>query len=70
MKGSPYKQRAIMVRPRIYLGESIAIGPGKIDLLRYVAEGRSISAAARGDDLCSYSRRVRRGADGRWEHSR
>lgn len=47
MNASFPKQRAIMVRPRIYLGESIAIGPGKIDLLRHVAEGRSISAAAR-----------------------
>jgi molybdate transport system regulatory protein len=36
-----------LVRPRIYLGERIAIGPGKIDLLRQVAETRSISAAAR-----------------------
>jgi len=36
-----------MARPRITMGEAIAIGPGKIDLLRHVAEGRSISAAAR-----------------------
>lgn len=36
-----------MVRPRITIGDAIAIGPGKIDLLRHVAEGRSISAAAR-----------------------
>lgn len=39
--------RAILVRPRLYIGESIAIGPGKIDLLRQVALTRSISAAAR-----------------------
>lgn len=39
--------RAIMVRPRLYIGSSIAIGPGKIDLLRRVDETRSISAAAR-----------------------
>jgi molybdate transport system regulatory protein len=39
--------QAIMVRPRLYIGESIAIGPGKIDLLRQVAETHSISAAAR-----------------------
>lgn len=39
--------KIIMVRPRIYIGESVAIGPGKIDLLRQVAETRSISAAAR-----------------------
>jgi len=47
MKASARNQQVIMVRPRIYLGESIAIGPGKIDLLRQVAEGHSISAAAR-----------------------
>lgn len=38
---------AILVRPRIYIGETIAIGPGKIDLLRQIGETRSISAAAR-----------------------
>lgn len=36
-----------MVRPRIYIGESIALGPGKIDLLRLIGKTRSISAAAR-----------------------
>lgn len=36
-----------MVRPRLYIGDCIAIGPGKIDLLRLVGETRSISAAAR-----------------------
>ncbi len=36
-----------MVRPRLYLGESIVIGPGQIDLLRRVAETYSLSAAAR-----------------------
>lgn len=36
-----------MVRPRLYIGESVAIGPGKIDLLRQVDETHSISAAAR-----------------------
>ena len=39
--------QAIMVRPRLYIGDSIAIGPGKIDLLRQVAVTHSISAAAR-----------------------
>ncbi|MGQ9660271.1 MAG: winged helix-turn-helix domain-containing protein [Thermochromatium sp.] len=39
--------RAILVRPRIYIGDGIAIGPGKIDLLRAVGELHSISAAAR-----------------------
>ena len=39
--------KTILVRPRIYLGEVIAVGPGKIDLLRLVGETKSISAAAR-----------------------
>ncbi|MGA7802348.1 MAG: LysR family transcriptional regulator [Gammaproteobacteria bacterium] len=38
---------AVLVRPRIYIGDGIAIGPGKIDLLRAVGETRSITAAAR-----------------------
>ena len=41
------KPPAILVRPRIYMGDSIAIGPGKMDLLRQVGEMRSIAAAAR-----------------------
>ena len=36
-----------LVRPRIYIGKAINIGPGKIDLLREIAAMRSISAAAR-----------------------
>lgn len=36
-----------IVRPRIRLTETLAIGPGKIDLLRQVAETQSISGAAR-----------------------
>ena len=47
MKTSAAKPLAILVRPRIYIGESIVIGPGKIDLLRLVGETRSIAAAAR-----------------------
>lgn len=38
---------AVIVRPRVYIGTAIALGPGKIDLLRLVAETRSIAAAAR-----------------------
>ncbi len=38
---------AILVRARVYLGETVAIGPGKIDLLRGIAETHSISAASR-----------------------
>jgi len=47
MKTAPGSRPAVMVRPRIAIGGAIAIGPGKIDLLRQVAERRSISGAAR-----------------------
>ena len=40
-------KQAVIVRPRVYIGDDIAIGPGKIDLLRLVGETRSIAAAAR-----------------------
>ncbi|CCE24056.1 conserved protein of unknown function [Methylotuvimicrobium alcaliphilum 20Z] len=36
-----------LVRPRIYIGDTIALGPGKIDLLRLIDQTRSIAAAAR-----------------------
>ena len=39
--------KTILVRPRLYIGENIAIGPGKIDLLRQVGQTHSIAAAAR-----------------------
>ena len=45
--GRQGQPRSILVRPRLYLGDGITIGPGKIDLLRVVGETRSISAAAR-----------------------
>lgn len=38
---------AVLVRPRIYIGDGIAIDPGKFGLLRAVGETRSIAAAAR-----------------------
>lgn len=41
------KPTVILVRPRIYLSDALAIGPGKIDLLRLVSEQHSIAAAAR-----------------------
>lgn len=47
MKTTLKKAQAILVRPRIYIGDDIALGPGKIDLLRQVGETRSIAAAAR-----------------------
>lgn len=34
-------------RIRIYMGKEIALGPGKVDLLRLVAETGSLSEAAR-----------------------
>ena len=37
----------IIVRPRLQLGETAAIGPGKVELLRTIGELRSISAAAK-----------------------
>jgi len=43
------------IRPRVYLEDDVAIGPGKIDLLRQVDEKRSISAAARAMGM-SYKR--------------
>jgi molybdate transport system regulatory protein len=43
------------IRPRVYLDANVAVGPGKIDLLRHVAAKRSISAAARAMAM-SYSR--------------
>lgn len=36
-----------LIRPRLYLGPELSLGPGKIDLLRKVGELGSISAAAR-----------------------
>jgi molybdate transport system regulatory protein len=39
--------RRHLVRPRLYLGGDLSLGPGKIDLLRQVGESGSISAAAR-----------------------
>jgi len=37
----------VIVRPRLQLGETAAIGPGKIELLRNIGEHQSISAAAK-----------------------
>ena len=43
------------IRPRVYLGPAVKLGPGKIDLLRHVAARRSIAGAARAMDM-SYKR--------------
>ncbi|WP_075791047.1 winged helix-turn-helix domain-containing protein [Massilia putida] len=51
MTKEPVLPHAVLLRPRIYIGDSIAIGPGKIDLLRAVGASRSISAAARSLDV-------------------
>ena len=39
--------RKLKLKAQLYLGEEIAIGPGKADLLDAIAETGSISAAAR-----------------------
>ncbi|MBL8298236.1 MAG: LysR family transcriptional regulator [Rhodanobacteraceae bacterium] len=46
MKAGP-EIPAVLGRPRIYVGETLALGSGKVDLLRHFAQGNSISAAAR-----------------------
>lgn len=40
---------------RIYLGEEIALGPGKVELLRHISETGSISESARRMEM-SYNR--------------
>lgn len=55
MKRSTDTTRAVLVRPRVYIGASISIGPGKADLLRAIGKTRSIAAAARSLGL-SYKR--------------
>lgn len=47
MKPNRTKPSAILVRPRVYIGDNISIGPGKIDLLKSIDAAQSISAAAR-----------------------
>ena len=37
----------VIVRPRLQLGDTAAIGPGKVELLRAIGERQSISAAAK-----------------------
>jgi len=41
------KHQTVMVRPRIYIGDKISIGPGKVDLLGQIDKTHSIAAAAR-----------------------
>lgn len=50
MRKGGSERRAVMVRPRVHIG-AVAVGPGKIDLLREIAQQQSISAAARAMSL-------------------
>lgn len=45
--GSKRSSEVAIIRPGIFIGNSISIGPGKIELLRQISELNSISAAAR-----------------------
>ena len=47
MKAKTRRAVTLQLRPRIMLGDHIAIGPGKAELLRLVGETGSISEAAR-----------------------
>lgn len=40
-------QKAVLLRPQVSIGKEITFGPGKIELLRKLGEGHSISSAAR-----------------------
>jgi molybdate transport system regulatory protein len=44
---SDSSHQAVLLRPHISIGDAITFGPGKIELLRKVGEGHSISSAAR-----------------------
>jgi molybdate transport system regulatory protein len=39
--------KAVLLRPHLAIGDDITFGPGKIELLRKISEGHSISSAAR-----------------------
>lgn len=41
------KETAILIRPRIYIGNNTTIGPGKINLLKALQTESSITAAAK-----------------------
>jgi hypothetical protein len=43
MKTPVKETQAILVRPRVYIGDDIALGPGKIDLLRAVQALRDLA---------------------------
>ena len=39
--------QAVLLPPHVTIGDAITFGPGKIELLRKIGEGHSISSAAR-----------------------
>lgn len=45
--GRKNRGEVAIIRPGIFIGNSISIGPGKIELLRKISELNSIAAAAR-----------------------
>ena len=51
--GTGQRSKALpqIIRPRLFLGTELLIGPGKIDLLRAVQATGSISAAARASGM-------------------
>lgn len=46
-KAAPSTGPRVSPRIRVYLGKEIALGPGKVELLRLIAETGSLSEAAR-----------------------
>jgi molybdate transport system regulatory protein len=54
-KAKPPARKRFKSLFRIYLGDEIALGPGKAELLRHIAETGSISEAARRMEM-SYNR--------------
>jgi molybdate transport system regulatory protein len=54
-KQAPTPRKRFKSHFRIYLGEEIAMGPGKADLLRHIANTGSISQSARRMEM-SYNR--------------
>jgi len=41
------RHKAVLLSPHVSIGDEITFGPGKIELLRKLGEGHSISSAAR-----------------------
>lgn len=47
MSTTQKENNASLIRPRVYIGGGVSIGPGKIELLRAIAQTHSLSAAAK-----------------------